>query len=230
MKIEISRDTTKFIGIGTCDGFNNCTELGFNYQSHRTGSSSSSTSSLTKTKLFITPIKPSPRGLTAILRAPPVAYLHTPLPLELVVRNGHPTRSALVSVMLDTAVSNDGSSEGFVVSGIRNAKIPLLLPGKEERVQWRLLPVLCGDEVMLPRIRVVNTRNAKKVEEESEGQPTASSEPVPIVFEWSRGKGRRRDGDGDQGDESAVPPAQAEGQGLGPGAIRYIQVLPKDYI
>ena len=214
--------TMNFIGIGK-------TIIIISYIRNLYGESrvttSPSNSPPTKTKINIPPIKPAPKRLAAVLRAPPIAFLHNPISLELIVRNHHPTRTALLSVSLDTSVPPDNNTEGFFVAGIRSARIPLLLPGKEEKVQWRLIPVMCGDEVMLPKIRVVNVRNSSRVEED-EGQTNVAEEPVPLVYEWTRQRIADKDakvGEG-EGDDSEGTQAQVENRLQG-----FIRVLPNDY-
>lgn len=59
------------------------------------------------------------------------------------------------------------SADGFVVAGLRNGRIPLLLPGAEEVVLWKLVPIECG-HVRLPRIRVVDRRKSAPNAEDGE--------------------------------------------------------------
>ena len=88
--------------------------------------------------------------------------------MYLTIRNHHPTRSANITVQLDP-----DPTDGFVVAGIRNGRVPILLPGAEERLTWRLIPLECG-HVALPRLKVMDRRRAlggagSDAEEESQG-------------------------------------------------------------
>lgn len=49
--------------------------------------------------------------------------------------------------------------DGFVVAGLRTGSLPVLLPGAEERVTWKLIPIECG-YINIPQLRVVNRRPA----------------------------------------------------------------------
>ena len=49
------------------------------------------------------------------------------------------------------------NSDAFIVAGLRNGRLPILLPGGEETVLWKLVPVECGF-VRVPRIRVSDRR------------------------------------------------------------------------
>ncbi|TFY61713.1 hypothetical protein EVJ58_g4338 [Rhodofomes roseus] len=104
------------------------------------------------TRFSLPTLRPPRDGLIALLDVPPTAQLHTPLTLRLVVRNRQPTRSANVVVHLET-----DNSDAFIAAGLRNGRLPILLPGAEETVLWRLVPVECGF-VRIPRIRVADRR------------------------------------------------------------------------
>ncbi|KAH9829287.1 Gryzun, putative trafficking through golgi-domain-containing protein [Rhodofomes roseus] len=104
------------------------------------------------TRFSLPTLRPPRDGLIALLDVPPTAQLHTPLTLRLVVRNRQPTRSANVVVHLET-----DNSDAFIAAGLRNGRLPILLPGAEETVLWRLVPVECGF-VRIPRIRVADWR------------------------------------------------------------------------
>ncbi|KAL0955838.1 hypothetical protein HGRIS_002040 [Hohenbuehelia grisea] len=107
------------------------------------------------TSTFRLPSFRPPRDeLIALLSVPPIAQLHRPTPLTLTIRNHHPTRSAAIVVQLEP-----DPSDSFVVAGPRSARLPILLPGAEERISWRILPIECG-YVKIPRIRVVDRRKA----------------------------------------------------------------------
>lgn len=92
--------------------------------------------------------------LIALLDVPSFAKLHASTPIHLTIRNRHPSRSAHVSVTLDL-----DPSDAFVVAGLRNGRLPILLPGSEEKLSWKLIPIECG-YVKIPRIKVMNVRRA----------------------------------------------------------------------
>lgn len=103
-------------------------------------------------------LRPPRETLVALLSAPATAKLHTPAPMHLTVRNHHASRSAVISVSLDPQ-----PSDGFVVAGLRSGRLPLVLPGGEERVAWNVVPVECG-YVPVPRVRVVDQRGGEEEE------------------------------------------------------------------
>lgn len=92
--------------------------------------------------------------LIALLDAPSFARLHVPTTIYLTVRNRHSSCSANVTVALDL-----NPSDAFVVAGLRNGRLPILLPGSEEKLSWNLIPIECG-YVKIPRIKVMNVRRA----------------------------------------------------------------------
>lgn len=49
------------------------------------------------------------------------------------------------------------TTDSFVVAGLRSGRIPILLPGAEESLVWKLIPVECGF-VRVPHIRVLDRR------------------------------------------------------------------------
>lgn len=114
-----------------------------------------------KSSVPLPPLRPPTDGLIALLHVAPVARLHEPLPLTVVVRNNHPTRTANVAVHVEF-----DSTDAFVIAGLRNGRLPLLLPGGEEKVLWNLIPIECG-HVSLPKIKVINRRQANP---ESDGE------------------------------------------------------------
>ncbi|KAG1737900.1 Gryzun, putative trafficking through golgi-domain-containing protein [Suillus paluster] len=93
-------------------------------------------------------------GLIALLDLPSAATLHVSTPIHLTVRNRHPSRSANVTVTLDL-----DPSDAFIVAGLRNGRLPILLPGSEERLSWNLIPIECG-HVKIPHIKVMDVRRA----------------------------------------------------------------------
>ena len=118
----------------------------------------------TTTSYFGLPVlQPPIDELVALLDVPPMATLHKSITMTLTIRNNHPSRSANVTVHLDLE-----SLEGFVVSGIRNGRVPVLLPGSEETLVWQMIPLECG-YVKLPRIKVIDRRSA--IPASAEGPP-----------------------------------------------------------
>jgi hypothetical protein len=92
--------------------------------------------------------------LIALLDVPSFARLHVATPIYLTVRNQHSSRSANITVTLDL-----DASDAFVVAGLRNGRLPILLPGSEEKLSWNLIPIECG-HVKIPRIKVMDIRRA----------------------------------------------------------------------
>jgi hypothetical protein len=89
--------------------------------------------------------------------------------MHLTIRNHHPTRSANVTVQLEP-----DPADGFVAAGVRNGRVPILLPGAEERLTWRLIPLECG-QIALPRLKVMDRRRVlgsgtSDTEVESQGE------------------------------------------------------------
>ena len=116
----------------------------------------------------------------ALLDVPPKASLHVPVSMTLSIRNHHPTRSANITVHLEP-----DSLDSFVVSGMRTGRVPVLLPGAEEKLIWQMIPLECG-YVGLPRIKVIDRRRAISAAVQSSGEvvpaPDASTgEPVKVI-------------------------------------------------
>lgn len=109
-------------------------------------------------------LQPPTDTLIALLSAPPVGKLHQPMSMHLIIRNRHPTRSANIAVQL-----RPDPADAFVVSGMRQARMPILLPRTEERIYWNIVPVECG-YVSLPRLTVANHRRRAGEEGEQEGE------------------------------------------------------------
>ena len=61
------------------------------------------------------------------------------------------------------------AADAFIVAGLRHGRVPILLPGTEERLTWNLIPIECGF-VRIPRVKVVDRRRAIQV---------AGSHPTP---------------------------------------------------
>ena len=99
-------------------------------------------------------MRPPVDTIVALLDVPPQGTLHVPILLTLTIRNYHPTRSANIVVQLEP-----DSMDGFVVSGLRNGRVPVLLPGSEEKLIWNIIPIECGF-VKVPRIKVTDRRKA----------------------------------------------------------------------
>ncbi|KAI9568859.1 Gryzun, putative trafficking through golgi-domain-containing protein [Boletus coccyginus] len=131
-------------------------------------------------------LRPPRDMLIALLTVPATAKLHTPIPIHLTVRNRHGSRSAVVSVALDPQ-----PSDGFVVAGLRSGRLPLVLPGAEERVTWNVIPIECG-YVKVPRVRVVDHRRSDAGEEGAAGEREGEGQAMRVVdvrFERWRGEG-----------------------------------------
>ena len=132
-------------------------------------------------------LRPPRDSLVALLSVPATAKLHTPIPIHLTVRNRHGSRSAVISVALDPQ-----PSDGFVVAGLRNGRLPLVLPGAEVRVTWNVVPIECG-YVKVPRVRVVDHRGALGSQEGAAGEREGEGEVIKVVdvrFErWGREEG-----------------------------------------
>ncbi|KAF9460741.1 Gryzun, putative trafficking through golgi-domain-containing protein [Collybia nuda] len=123
------------------------------------------------TSFPLPPLHPPIDALVALLTVPPTATLHTPIPLTLAIRN-HPTsRSANVTIQLEL-----DPSDGFVVAGLRSGRVPILMPGAEERLTWNLIPIECG-HLRIPHIKVTNRRKPLANEVEN----TSDTETVKIV-------------------------------------------------
>jgi trafficking protein particle complex subunit 11 len=99
-------------------------------------------------------LRPPVDTIVALLDVPPQGALHVPMLLTLTIRNYHSTRSANIVVQLEP-----DSMDGFVVSGLRNGRVPVLLPGSEEKLIWNIIPIECGF-VKVPRIKVTDRRKA----------------------------------------------------------------------
>lgn len=106
-------------------------------------------------------LRPPRDNLVALLDIPPKATLHKPILMSLTIRNYHPTRSANVTVQLDP-----DSLDGFVISGVRNGRVPVLLPGSEEKLVWSVIPIECG-YLKLPRIKVMDRRKVAPASQSS---------------------------------------------------------------
>ena len=127
---------------------------------------------LTETTFYLPTLQPPPDGLVALLKTPSVATLHVPIQLTLLIRNYQKTRSANITVHLEA----DGQ-DGFVAAGLRNGRIPILLPGTEEKIVWQITPIDCG-YLKLPNIRVVDRRRTLP---QGSGEAHSEGESVRVV-------------------------------------------------
>ncbi|KAF8146870.1 Gryzun, putative trafficking through golgi-domain-containing protein [Mycena galopus ATCC 62051] len=107
---------------------------------------------LTTSVFPLPPLRPPIDELIALLDVPPTAKLHVPISLTVTIRNRHPSRSANVTIQLEP-----DPSDGFVVAGLRSGRVPIMLPGGEEKITWRLIPIDCG-YVQVPRMKIVDKR------------------------------------------------------------------------
>jgi hypothetical protein len=111
-------------------------------------------------------------GLVALLQVPPTGRLHEPMSVALVVRNESLVRTGNVSVSVgmggasgsggeaetDGGVGASGSQQQqFVVAGIKNGRLGVVLPGEEVRVEWVVVPLECG-YLKVPRVKVLDWR------------------------------------------------------------------------
>ncbi|KZT21090.1 hypothetical protein NEOLEDRAFT_1244812 [Neolentinus lepideus HHB14362 ss-1] len=132
-------------------------------------------------------LRPPAEGLIALVDVPSTAKLHTPVLLRLTVRNGQLSRSANVTVQLEP-----DPSDGFIATGLRSGRLPILLPGAEETILWQLIPLECGF-VKLPIIKVMDMR---KVTSRDQGESKPDGEPVKVVdIRW---ESKSEDGSEDQ--------------------------------
>jgi hypothetical protein len=121
-------------------------------------------------------LSPPVEGLVALMGIPPTATLHVPITLTLTLRNYHPSRSANLTVQLEL-----DASEGFVIAGLRSGRVPILMPGSEEKLTWELIPIECG-YVKVPRIKVMDLRRAAVSEAESGTEGVeAKGEMVKVI-------------------------------------------------
>ncbi|TFK21997.1 glutathione transferase omega-1 [Coprinopsis marcescibilis] len=134
-------------------------------------------SKLSTTKSSLPILQPPLDDLIALLDVPPTAILHQPLTLTITVRNNNPTRSANVTVQLDP-----DATDAFVVAGLRAGRVTILLPGSEEKITWKLIPLDCG-YVKLPRIKILDRRKVAQTatDEVQGGDGGFAGEPVKIV-------------------------------------------------
>lgn len=126
--------------------------------------------SLSTTTVLLPSLSPPQDSLVALVDIPPIAKLHQPAYLTIVIRNYHPTRSANVTVQVEPEVN-----DGFVMAGLRSGRVPVLLPGSEETLEWAMIPLECGFQ-SIPRIRIFDRRKAVT------GPASGVEEPAPDGF------------------------------------------------
>ncbi|KAH8827913.1 Gryzun, putative trafficking through golgi-domain-containing protein [Flagelloscypha sp. PMI_526] len=119
--------------------------------------------------LPLPPLEPPIDEVIALLSVPAAAHLHTPFTLSISVRNRNTTKSANIFIQIDAE-----PTDGFIFSGLRSGRLPILLPDSEASVTWRAVPVECGF-VKLPKIVVKNLRPTAGT-----GEDSASGEGVPL--------------------------------------------------
>ena len=110
------------------------------------------------------PLHPPSDGLVALLSIPPSAKLHVPITMRLRIRNLHPSFAANVTAQIEP-----DPSDAFVISGLRSGRVPILLPGGEEQLTWRLIPIECG-YVKVPKLKVLDRRTRGLTELETDGE------------------------------------------------------------
>jgi len=113
-------------------------------------------------------------GLVALLQVPPNGKLHEPMRVGLVVRNESSVRTGNVSVSVGMGGGSGSGGEGevdggaaasgslqqqFVMAGIKNGRLGVVLPGEEVRVEWVVVPLECG-YLKIPRVKVLDWRGA----------------------------------------------------------------------
>ena len=72
------------------------------------------------------------------------------------------------------------SLDGFVVAGVRNGRVPVLLPGAEEVLVWQMVPIECG-YLKLPRVKVVDRRKAAPTAGEATPDAPPHGEIIKVV-------------------------------------------------
>ncbi|EKM81164.1 hypothetical protein AGABI1DRAFT_37866 [Agaricus bisporus var. burnettii JB137-S8] len=169
------------------------------------------------TRILIPSLNPPRENVIALLDVPPIAKLHVPLELNLSIRNYHPTLSANVLCQLEIDVE-----DAFVASGLKSGRIPILLPGAEEKITWRLIPMECG-HVQLPKLKVFNRRKLISSSSTTQAQSTldgssggGEGDVVNIVdIRRDRKSGSEKD-----------PSSGNVGAGVGKDGLMSVLVLP----
>ncbi|KAI6029321.1 Gryzun, putative trafficking through golgi-domain-containing protein [Pisolithus microcarpus] len=127
------------------------------------------------TRLPLPLLRPPQESLIGFMTIPSAAKLHVPVPMHLVIRNRNATRSAIVTVALDQS-----TVDGFVVAGPRGGRLPIILPGAEEKVTWNLIPVECG-MVRVPHVRVMDYRMAPPTNDDGLSGSVDEGVPVQVI-------------------------------------------------
>ncbi|KAJ3572115.1 hypothetical protein NP233_g3311 [Leucocoprinus birnbaumii] len=136
------------------------------------------------TRIHLPALERHEENVIALLDVPTITQLHVPFDLCLSIRNCHPTLSANILCQLET-----DNVDAFVISGLRSGRLPILLPGAEERVMWRLIPMECG-HLQLPRIKVHNRRRSAPVQSQDsgEGQDGSGEGMIVNIMDVRRGQ------------------------------------------
>ncbi|KAH7102159.1 Foie gras liver health family 1-domain-containing protein [Auriculariales sp. MPI-PUGE-AT-0066] len=114
---------------------------------------------------------PADEDIFAFVTPPTTACLHQIFPLRLVVQNRHPSRTADLSLQLEP-------NENFVIAGPRAVHLPLIIAGAQHEFNFNLMPLLCGQHVRLPTIRLFDNRTTRHV---PSSDPYAGTSDAPGV-------------------------------------------------
>jgi trafficking protein particle complex subunit 11 len=119
-------------------------------------------------------LRPPRSGIVALLELPSSAKLHVPAHARLTLRNFHPSRTASLAVQLEP-----DTTDAFLVAGQCSARVPTLLPSAEAQLVWSLVPIECGF-VRVPKISVVDRRNAGSISSTEQQPPAAEDEGILV--------------------------------------------------
>lgn len=176
--------------------------------------------SLAKSRFALPPLKPPIEGLIGLLEVPNTAKLHVPVSIHITIRNRHPTRSANIVVQLEP-----DAADSFIVAGMRNGRLPILLPGCEGKLTWNLVPVECGF-VRIPKLKVLDRRVVidAQVHSGSAQGFEDDAEPVEVVdIRWDR---TLQDvADVAEASGEVMQAAKVQGKADGPRAIADASIL-----
>ncbi|KZT58702.1 hypothetical protein CALCODRAFT_432256 [Calocera cornea HHB12733] len=95
------------------------------------------------TLISLPPLLAPANAIIGILTPPYTVYMHSPFAMRLAVQNYHTTRSAAVSVQVD-------SSESFSIPGPRKTRLTALAPGASVDVLFRVYPTMLGMQKLPP--------------------------------------------------------------------------------
>lgn len=91
------------------------------------------------------------------------------------------------------------SSEGFVLAGARQARLPTLLAGTSEDIFYNAIPLMCG-RIRLPTFKIVDKRRTGVVRHDAVRDADAvadeSAVPVQVVLQGEEFRGSSEDEDG----------------------------------